>query len=161
MSESNMSIDRYKKAKDEADTAIKSMVNNQEKIKDETEYALIHLKEYINLYRLQFNHLSTTRRKDAICKKILQLFPKADPNRINSFLRKKLVFGYMDYFCVFVPLIIYFIFIIARKVTQDLTDAIGITLLSTCGVVFILSFIVTECSLIRLYPLYKIKESKK
>lgn len=161
MSESNMSIDRYKKAKDEADKAIKSMVNNQEKIKDETEYALIHLKEYINLYRLQFNHLNTASRKDAICKKILQLFPKADPNRVNSFLRKKLVFGYMDYFCVFVPLIIYFIFIIARNVIQDLNNTIGVTILSTCFVVLVLSFIVTECSLIRLYPLYKIKESKK
>ena len=37
MPESKMSIDRYKKAKDEADAAIELMVNNQEKIKDETE----------------------------------------------------------------------------------------------------------------------------
>lgn len=161
MSESKIALDRYKKAKDEAEHSISAILNNEEKIKDETEYALIHLKEYINLYKIQANHINTANRKKVICDKILKLFPKADPDRINSYLRKKLVFNYLDFLIFVFPLVIFGIFYFIKSICQtDLSDTIGLTILSSIITLFVLSFILFETSLIRIYPLRKLKESK-
>lgn len=162
MTESKIALDRYKKAKDEAEHSISAILNNEEKIKDETEYALIHLKEYINLYKIKVNYLYTTKRKKAICDKILVLFPKADPNIINSYLRKKLVFNYLDFLIFVFPLVVFGIFYFIKSIYQiDLTDTIGLTILTSLIFLFVLSFILVETSLIRIYPLRKLKESKK
>lgn len=161
MSESKIALDRYKKAKDEAEHNISILLSNEEKIKDETEYALIHLKEYINLYKIQVNYLYTTKRKKAICDKILNLFPKADPNIIKSYLRKKLVFDYFDFLIFVFPLIVFGIFYFIKSSYElDLVDVIGVTVMSSIISIFVLSFILTETSLIRIYPLRRLKESK-
>ena len=161
MSESKMAIDRYKKAKDEAERSISAIIAKDEKSKDETEYALIHLKEYINLYKIQVNYLYTTKRKKAICDKILNLFPKADPNIIKSYLRKKLVFDYFDFLIFVFPLIVFGIFYFVKSVYElNWVDVIGVTTMSSIITLFVLSFILTETSLIRMYPLRKLKESK-
>lgn len=161
MSESKIALDRYKKAKDEAERSISAIVANDEKSKDETEYALIHLKEYINLYKIQVNYLYTTKRKKAICDKILNLFPKADPNIIKSYLRKKLVFDYFDFLIFVFPLIVFGIFYFIKSSYElDLVDVIGVTVMSSIISIFVLSFILTETSLIRIYPLRRLKESK-
>ena len=162
MTESKIALDRYKKAKDEAEHNISILLSNEEKIKDETEYALIHLKEYINLYKIQANYLDTTKRKKAICDKILKLFPKAEPDRINSYLRKKLVFNYLDFLIFVFPLVVFGIFYFIKSIFQiDLTDTIGLTILTSLIFLFVLSFILVETSLIRIYPLRKLKESKQ
>lgn len=161
MPESKIALDRYKKAKDEAERSISAIVANDEKSKDETEYALIHLKEYINLYKIQVNYLYTTKRKKAICDKILKLFPKADPNIIKSYLRKKLVFDYFDFLIFVFPLIVFGIFYFVKSVYNlSLIDVIAVTSASSIITLFVLSFILVETSLIRIYPLRKLKESK-
>lgn len=161
MTKSNQSLDRYMKAKNQADASIKNILKNNDLVKDETEYAIVHLKEYINFYRAQYNHVDTTYRRRAIREKILNLFPEADKRRIDSYLRKKLVLNYFEFLVLFGPPILYAIFYIVKTFvmddSSDMAEVVLTTIVNSGIAFFVLSFIVTETSLIRLYPLYKLK----
>lgn len=84
-------LDRYveaeKKVEQQKSTKKERILNT----KSETEYAIIHLKQHLNWYRYEVNHIVSSKRNKNITDRISKLFPNADKQSISNFLSRHLV----------------------------------------------------------------------
>ena len=149
--EAEKKVERQKAAKKE------SLLNT----KSETEYALIHLKEHLNWYRSEVNHIESSKRNKNITDRISKLFPNADEQSISNFLSRHLVLT-LGQFAVFTFSILFLFgsLTMTQYEKADLIDcSFGGFIFGLVGT-FILSAMYDCGSFIRLYFIKDIIKEK-
>ena len=142
----------YNQAREKAEAEIKTYNDKQNIANADTGFALVHLQEYLEWYKIKYNHIASGHIQDVIIKEVIDLFGKnVDRKALAKYLNKKGMFTSANVFFTLVALVPLITVCISYYMANTATKGLLILYI----VMFVLTIIVTavwsETNMLRFY----------